>query len=56
MKDLHPVYKLLLKIPKGRVTTYGAIGKQLGLNPTTCWARFFIKMKGQPKIPVSSAL
>lgn len=33
MKDLHPVYQLLLKIPKGRVTSYGAIGKKLSLNP-----------------------
>lgn len=27
------VYDLLLTIPKGKVTTYGAIGKKLGLNP-----------------------
>lgn len=33
MKVLHPVYQLLLKIPEGRVTSYGAIGKKLGLNP-----------------------
>lgn len=33
MKNLHPIYQLLLKIPKGKVTTYGAIGKKLGLNP-----------------------
>lgn len=29
----HPVYQLVRKIPKGRVTTYGSIGKALGLNP-----------------------
>lgn len=27
------VYKLLQKIPKGKVTTYGGIAKKLGLNP-----------------------
>ena len=27
------VYKLLRKLPKGVVTTYGAIGKKLGMNP-----------------------
>lgn len=27
------VYQLLLAIPKGKVTTYGAIGKKLGINP-----------------------
>lgn len=27
------VYQLLQTIPKGRVTTYGAIGKKLGINP-----------------------
>lgn len=50
MKDLHPVYKLLLKIPKGKVTTYGAIGKQLGLNPRHV-GQILHKNEGAPKIP-----
>jgi methylated-DNA-protein-cysteine methyltransferase related protein len=50
MKDLHPVYKLLLKIPKGKVTTYGAIGKTLGLNPRHV-GRILHVNKGAPKIP-----
>lgn len=50
MKDLHPVYKLLLRIPKGKVTTYGAIGKQLGLNPRHV-GRILHLNKGAPKIP-----
>lgn len=29
----HPVYQLVRKVPKGQVTTYGSIGKALGLNP-----------------------
>lgn len=33
MTTLHPVYKLVQKVPKGKVTTYGKIGKTLGLNP-----------------------
>jgi methylated-DNA-[protein]-cysteine S-methyltransferase len=31
--EYQQVYDLLLKIPKGKVTTYGAIGKKLDLNP-----------------------
>ncbi|MFI5265220.1 MAG: MGMT family protein [Candidatus Levyibacteriota bacterium] len=27
------VYKLVRKIPKGKVTTYGIIGKKLGMSP-----------------------
>ena len=50
MKDLHPVYQLLLKIPKGRVTTYGAIGKKLGLNPRHV-GQILHKNEGAPKIP-----
>ncbi|MEM0143428.1 MAG: MGMT family protein, partial [Candidatus Parvarchaeum sp.] len=29
----HNVYKLLKKIPKGKVTTYGEIARKLNLNP-----------------------
>lgn len=50
MKDLHPVYQLLLKIPKGKVTTYGAIGKKLGLNPRHV-GQILHKNEGAPKIP-----
>lgn len=50
MKDLHPVYQLLLKIPKGKVTTYGAIGKKLGLNPRHV-GQILHKNNGAPKIP-----
>lgn len=50
MKDLHPVYKLLLKVPKGKVTTYGAIGKKLGLNPRHV-GQILHKNEGAPKIP-----
>jgi len=50
MTNLHPVYQLLLKIPKGRVTTYGAIGKQLGLNPRHVGQILNVN-KGAPKIP-----
>lgn len=50
MKSLHPVYQLLLKIPKGKVTTYGAIGKQLGLNPRHV-GQILHKNEGAPKIP-----
>lgn len=50
MKDLHPVYKLLLKIPKGKVTTYGAVGKKLGLNPRHVGKILHVN-DGAPKIP-----
>lgn len=32
-KNYEKVYELVRKIPKGRVTTYGAIGKQLSMSP-----------------------
>ncbi len=50
MKALHPVYQLLLKIPKGKVTSYGAIGRQLGLNPRHV-GQILHKNEGAPKIP-----
>lgn len=50
MTTLHPVYQLLLNIPKGKVTTYGAIGKQLGLNPRHV-GRILHLNSGAPKIP-----
>lgn len=31
--EYQAVYDLLLTIPEGKVTTYGAIAKKLGLNP-----------------------
>ncbi len=34
MKDVYQqVYDLLLTIPRGKVATYGAIGRRLGINP-----------------------
>jgi len=30
---MHKVYKLLKKVPKGKVTTYGALAKAVGLHP-----------------------
>ena len=32
-KPFDKVYKLVRKIPKGRVTTYGMIGKKLNMSP-----------------------
>lgn len=32
-KTMMKVYRLLTKIPNGKVTTYGAIARKLGLNP-----------------------
>lgn len=32
-KPFEKVYKLIQKIPAGRVTTYGEIGKKLGMSP-----------------------
>jgi len=32
-KPFEKVYELIRKIPPGRVTTYGAIGKKLGMSP-----------------------
>lgn len=33
MKQFEKVYKLVQKIPKGRVSTYGLIAKQLNMSP-----------------------
>lgn len=33
MKSYDEVYQLVRKIPKGKVTTYGAIGKALNISP-----------------------
>jgi methylated-DNA-[protein]-cysteine S-methyltransferase len=37
MKDFTPkqilIYEALLKIPKGKVTTYGELGRHLGIHP-----------------------
>ena len=33
MKTFEKVYSIVKKIPKGRVTTYGAIGKKLNMSP-----------------------
>ncbi|EKD96070.1 MAG: O-6-methylguanine DNA methyltransferase [uncultured bacterium] len=33
MKKSKNVYKIVLEIPKGKVMTYGQIGKTLGINP-----------------------
>lgn len=39
MKTYDRVYKLVKKIPKGKVSTYGQIGQMLGLNPRVVgWA------------------
>ena len=39
MKTYEKVYKLVKKIPKGKVATYGQIGQMLGLNPRVVgWA------------------
>jgi len=35
MKKSVKIYELLKKIPKGKVTTYGEIGKAVGLHPRT---------------------
>lgn len=32
-KNYEKVYELVRKVPKGKVTTYGAIGKQLSMSP-----------------------
>lgn len=32
---MHPIYKLLQKIPKGKVTTYKVLGLATNLNPRT---------------------
>lgn len=34
-KIYEQVYKLVRQIPKGKVTTYGAIGKKLNISPRT---------------------
>ncbi|MCL4399235.1 MGMT family protein [Candidatus Parvarchaeota archaeon] len=31
--NYYKVYRILKRIPKGKVTTYGAIAKKLGINP-----------------------
>ncbi len=33
MKTFEKVYKLVQKIPRGKVTTYGTIGKRLNMSP-----------------------
>jgi methylated-DNA-protein-cysteine methyltransferase related protein len=33
LKNYERVYDLVRKVPKGKVTTYGAIGKKLGISP-----------------------
>ncbi len=39
MKTYEKVYKLVKKIPKGKVSTYGQTGQLLGLNPRVVgWA------------------
>ena len=39
MKTYEKVYKLVKKIPKGKVATYGQIGQMLGLDPRVVgWA------------------
>lgn len=35
MSYFQDVYRLVKKIPKGKVTTYGSIAKKLGLSPRT---------------------
>lgn len=39
MKTYEKVYRLVKKIPKGKISTYGQIGQMLGLNPRVIgWA------------------
>jgi methylated-DNA-protein-cysteine methyltransferase-like protein len=35
MKSFEKVYKLVSLIPKGKVTTYGAVSRMLSINPRT---------------------
>lgn len=43
------IYQEVKKIPKGKVATYGGIGKELGINPRTVgWA---LHANRDPKIP-----
>jgi len=44
------VYDLLLTIPRGKVTSYGAIGRKLGINPRYV-GRILHLNPGAPSVP-----
>ena len=46
---MHKVYKLLKKVPKGKVTTYGALAKAVGLHPRQVAA--LMRKNHDPEIP-----
>ncbi len=52
MKTYDRVYKIVKKIPKGKVSTYGQIGQILGLNPRVVgWALNRLTKVSSEKIP-----
>lgn len=55
MKTYDRVYKLVKKIPKGKVSTYGQVGQMLGLNPRVVgWAlNRLAKVKSNDKKTIS---